>query len=207
MKERSVLLLTVLWTIALPALVSAAWVEVAAWKDPSLCEKVAKFFGDRLAPDTELIKTVDWKPVELKGLGPKTRQCSSLDRAIIDLDNSGTKDLVVKTTFCMKGGPSDSLYVFPADSSVLERTSWQDLGPLLATNDKFERTGGTYPLVSLPMERSPIPPALATMFTAHPFILDSLAYVALTDAKGEWLVIAKYLGGERFEDRCYLKAR
>ncbi|MBH0199784.1 MAG: hypothetical protein HP497_10250 [Nitrospira sp.] len=101
MKERSVLLLTVLWTIALPALVSAAWVEVAAWKDPSLCEKVAKFFGDRLAPDTELIKTVDWKPVELKGLGPKTRQCSSLDRAIIDLDNSGTKDLVVKTTFCV----------------------------------------------------------------------------------------------------------
>ncbi|MBH0199785.1 MAG: hypothetical protein HP497_10255 [Nitrospira sp.] len=78
---------------------------------------------------------------------------------------------------------------------------------MLATNDKFERTGGTYPLVSLPMERSPIPPALATMFTAHPFILDSLAYVALTDAKGEWLVIAKYLGGERFEDRCYLKAR
>jgi hypothetical protein len=206
MKERRALILTVLWTIALPALTSAAWVEVAAWKDPSLCQKVAKSFGDRLAPDTELIKTVDWKPVELKGLGPKTRQCSSLDRAIMDLDNSGTKDLVVKTTFCMKGAPSDSLDVFPADSSVLERTSWQDMGPLLATNDKFERTGGTYPLVSLPIEQSPILPALATMFTAHPFILDSVAYVALTDAKREWLVIAKYGGGQQFEDQCYLHA-
>ena len=206
MKERSALLLTVLWSISLPALVSAASIEVVAGTDLSFCLKVAKFFGDRLEPDAELVKTVDWKPVELKGQGPKTRQCSSLDRAIMDLDNSGTKDLVVKTTFCMKGAPSDSLYVFPADSAVLERTSWQDMGPLLATNDKFERTGGTYPLVSLPMERSPIPPALATMFTAHPFILDSLAYVALTDAKREWLVITKYRGGEQFEDQCYLRA-
>lgn len=207
MKERNALFLTLLWSIALPALVSAASIEVAAGRDISFCQKVVKFFGDRLAPDAELIKTVDWKPVDLKGLGPKTRQCSSLDRAIMDLDNNGTKDLVVKTTFCMKGAPSDSLYVFPADSTVLERTSWQDMGPLLATDDKFERTGGTYPLVSLPIERSPIPPALATMFTAHPFILDSLAYVALTDVKREWLVIATYGGSQQFEDQCYLRMR
>ncbi len=207
MKERSELLLAVLWSIALPSLVSAASIEVAAGRDLSFCQKVAKFFGDRLAPDAELIKTVDWKQVDLKGLGPKTRQCSSLDGAIMDLDNNGTKDLVVKTTFCMKGAPSDSLYVFPADSTVLERTSWQDMGPLLATDDKFERTGGTYPLVSLPIEQSPILPALATMFTAHPFILDSVAYVALTDVKREWLVIAKYGGGQQFEDQCYLRMR
>jgi hypothetical protein len=206
MKGRGTLCLLALWSITLPALVSAASTEVAAGTDLSFCQKVTKFFGDRLAPDTELIKTVDWKPVELKGLGPKTRRCSSLDKAIIDLDNSGTKDLVVKTTFCMKGAPSDSLYVFPADSPVLEHLSWQDMGPLLATSDKFERTGGTYPLVSLPIEQSPIPPALATMFTAQPFVLDSVAYVALTDAKREWLVIAKYRGGQQFEDQCYLHA-
>lgn len=207
MKRRGTLFITVICSIALPALVSAASVEVAGWTDLPFCQKVAAFFGDRLVPDAELVKTVDWRPVELKGQGPKTRQCSSLDRAIMDLDNSGTKDLVVKTTFCMKGAPSDSLYVFPADSAVLERTSWQDMGPLLATDDKFERTGGTYPLVSLPIERSPIPPVLATMFAAQPFVLDSMAYVALTDAKREWLVIAKYLGRERFDDQCYLKAR
>ena len=207
MKRRGTLCIAVMCSIALPALVSAASVEVAAWTDLPFCQKVAAFFGDRLEPNAELVKTVDWKPAELKGQGPKTRQCSSLDKAIMDLDNGGTKDLVVKTTFCMKGAPSDSLYVFPADSAVLERTSWQDMGPLLATDDKFERTGGTYPLVSLPIERSPIPPVLATMFAAQPFVLDSMAYVALTDAKREWLVIAKYLGRERFADQCYLQAR
>ena len=206
MKGRGRLFLTVLWAATLPALVSAASIEVAAGTNLLFCQKVAKYFGDRLALDAELVKVVDWKPVELKGQGPKTRQCSSLDRAIMDLDNSGTKDLVVKTTFCMKGAPSDSLYVFPADSSVLEQTSWQDMGPLLATEDKFERTGGTYPLVSLPIEGSPIPPALATMFSARPFILDSVAYVALTDIKREWLAIAKYRGGQQFEDQCYLRA-
>jgi hypothetical protein len=206
MKRRGIPVLALLWSITLPALVSAASVEVAAGTDLSFCQKVAAFFGDRLEPAAELVATVDWKPVELKGQGPKARQCSSLDRAIMDLDNSGTKDLVVKTTFCMKGAPSDSMYVFPADSAVLEATSWQDMGPLLATDDKFERTGGTYPLVSLPIERSPIPPALATLFTVHPFIQDSAAYVALTDAKREWLVVAKYRGGQQFEDQCYLRA-
>lgn len=207
MQGRGTLFFTMLWSFSLPTLVFAASIEVAAGTDLSFCQKVAKFFGDRLEPNAELVKTVDWKPVELKGQGSKSRQCSSLDRAIMDLDNSGTKDLVVKTTFCMKGGPSDSLYVFPADSPVLEHASWQDMGPLLATNDKFERTGGTYPLVSLPMEWSPIPPALATMFATQPFILDSVAYVALTDAKREWLVITKYRGGEQFEDQCYLRMR
>lgn len=204
MQRRSTVFLAVLWSITLPALVSAASVEVAAWKDLPFCHKVAKFFGDRLEPDAELVKTVEWKSVELKGQGPKARQCSSLDRAIIDLDNNGTKDLVVKTTFCMKGGPSDSLYIFPADSPVIEHLSWQDMGPLLATSEKFERTGGRYPLVSLTIERSAIPPALMTMFEVQPFILDSVAYVALTDAKREWLVIAKYRGGQQFEDQCYV---
>ena len=204
MQRRSTVFLAVLWSITLPALVSAASVEVAAWKDLPFCHKVAKFFGDRLEPDAELVKTVEWKSVELKGQGPKARQCSSLDRAIIDLDNNGTKDLVVKTTFCMKGGPSDSLYIFPADSPVIEHLSWQDMGPLLATPDKFERTGGRYPLISLTIERSPVPPALTTIFEVQPVILDSVAYVALTDAKREWLVIAKYRGGQQFEDQCYV---
>ena len=206
MQPRGVLYLAVLWSITLPGLVSAASVEVAAGMNLPFCQEVAKFFGERLEPAAELIKTVDWKPVDLKGQGPKTRQCSSIDRAIIDLDNSGTKDLVVRTTFCMKGAPSDSLYVFPADSSVLERSSWQDLGPLLATDDRFERTGGTYPLVSLPLEPGLTSPVLTTMFVVLPFILDSVAYVALTDTKREWLVIAKYRDGQRFEDQCYLRA-
>ncbi len=205
MKERSTIFLTVLWSITLPALVSAATVVGAASKDLPFCQKAAQLFGERLEPDAELIKTVDWKPVELKGPGPKSSRCSRLDRATLDLDNSGTKDLVVKTSFCMKGAPSDSLYMFPAHSVVLEHLSWRDMSPLLATSDKFERTGGTYPLTSLPLQGASMPPALTTMFTVQPFILDAVTYVALTDAKREWLVVANYRDNQHFEDRCYLR--
>ena len=202
-------LIGLLGLLGLPALVSAASVDVAAWKDLPFCRKVATFMGERLTPVTELSKTVEWKPVELKGHGPKTRHCSSLDQTLLDLDNDGTKDLVIKTTFCMKGAPSDSLYVFPADSHVLEQLSWQDLAPLLATRDKFERTGGSYPLTGLPMssESSKGNPALSTVFTVQPLIIENRSYVAMTDSRGTWTVIAKYLRGERFEDQCYLRTK
>jgi hypothetical protein len=189
----------------LPTFVSAASVELAAYSDKPLCEKVAKLFGERLtAPD--LSKTVEWTAVELKGEGPKVRRCSSLDKTNMDLNNDGRDDLVVKTTFCMKGVPSESFYVFPANSPVLNQLAWQDMSPLLATHDKFERTGGSYPLTSLLMDKVSPAPALSTVFTIQPFRLDGVAYVGLTDARREWMVIAKYHGGERFEDLCYLHA-
>ena len=124
----------------------------------------------------------------------------------MDLNNDGRDDVVVKTTFCMKGAPSESFYVFPANSPVLNQLGWQDMSPLLATHDKFERTGGTYPLTSLPMDTASSSPALSTVFTIQPFRLDGVAYIGLTDARREWMVIAKYWGGERFEDLCYLHA-
>lgn len=190
----------------IPTLVSAAPVELAAYSDRPLCEQVAKLFGERLNAAPELSRTVEWTAVELKGEGPKTRRCSSLDKTNMDLNNDGRDDLVVKTTFCMKGAPSESFYVFPANSPVLDQLGWQDMHPLLATQDKFERTGGTYPLASLSMDKASSSPALSTVFTIQPFRLDGVAYIGLTDARREWMVIAKYRGGERFEDLCYLHA-
>jgi len=186
--------------------------QLVASKDSKLCARVLDAFredvDDRWRPryQHEIFRQITWKPVELRGQGPKTRHCSSLDKAIVDLNNDGRLDLVVKTTFCMKGSPSDSFYMFPSDSTVLEQVNWQDLSPLLATPDKFERTGGTYPLAQLPIEeaggsRSP----LTGVLTFQPFMLDGNAYVSLTDGRGEWIVIAKYLRGERFEDQCYLR--
>ena len=183
--------------------------QLVAGLDSKLCARMLEAFREdvddrgRLRYQHEIFRQIAWKPVELRGQGPKTRHCSSLDKTIVDLDNDGQLDLVVKTTFCMKGAPSDSLYVFPADSSVLDQVSWQDLSPLLATNDKFERTGGTYPLTSLPMKAGA--PELTTLFTLHPFMLDGVTYVSLTDARREWIVVATYLRGERFEDLCYLR--
>lgn len=187
------------------SLSDAATVEVIAAKTVSICEQVAKLIGPHLTPDSELLKTVPWTPVDLSGRAPKTRHCSSLEKTLMDANNDGMSDLVVKTTFCMKGAPSDSLYVFPADSPVLDQATWQDLSPLLATPDKFERTGGTYVATSLPGDYR-TPPVLSTVFTVSPFRLEGTSYVALTDGRREWMVIARYLGGERFEDQCYLRA-
>jgi hypothetical protein len=126
---------------------------------------------------------------------------------MFDLDNNGQPDLVVKTTFCMKGSPSDSFYMFAADSAVLEQANWQDLSPLLATPDKFERTGGAYPLTQLPTEETGVSGTILTgLFTVQPFMLDGSAYVSLTDGHAEWAVIAQYRGSGRFEDLCYLHA-
>lgn len=192
--------------LMLPAFSAAASVELMGFADKPFCEKVAVLFGEYLDLHDELSKTVHWEPVKLKGQGPPTRRCSSFDRAKMDLDNDGQEDLVVKATFCMKGAPSDSLYVFPADSTVLEQANWQDMSPLLATPNKFERTGGTYPLTALRIDKAPTPPILTTSFSLQPFLIDDQSYIGLTDTTREWMVIAKYRGGERFEDLCYLRA-
>ena len=187
--------------------------QLVVGRDNKLCARVLEAFRadvddrGRLRYQHEIFRRITWKPVELKGQGPKTRHCSSLDKAMFDLNNDGQQDLVVKTRFCMKGSPSDSFYMFPADSAVLEQANWQDLSPLLTTPDKFERTGGRYPLSALPMSSvsSKELPSLSAMFTLQPFIMDEKAYVTLTDGRGEWMVIAKYLRGDRFEDACYLQ--
>ncbi len=197
----SMLLLTML-----PAFSAAASVELMGFADKPFCEKVAVLFGEHLDLNAELSKTVQWEPVKLKGQGPPTRRCSSFDRAKMDLDNDGQEDLVVKATFCMKGAPSDSLYVFSSDSTVLEQANWQDLSPLLATPNKFERTGGTYPLTVLRIDGVSSTPSLTTAFSLQPFVVEGAAYVGLTDTRREWMAIAKYRDGERFEDLCYFHA-
>ncbi len=189
-----------------PGLVAAGSVELAAFMDKPFCEKVVALFGTHLELKAELSKTVQWEPVQLKGQGPPARRCSSFDKTRMDLDNDGQENLVVKATFCPKGGPSDSLYVFPVDSPVLEQANWQDLSPLLATSHKFERTGGTYPLTALRINQASVSPTLKTSFSLAPFMFDGQAYISLTDTGREWMVIAKYRGHERFEDLCYLHA-
>lgn len=179
--------------------------EIVAAKAAPFCEAVTALFTERLDPSPDLVRSVQWTPVDLKGQGPKSRHCSSLEQAVFDVNNDGRDELVIKTTFCMKGAPSDSLYIFPADSPVLAEAQWQDLAPLLATGDKFERTGGTY-VSSLQVTEGAAPQPLAGVFRVTPFVFERAAYVAFTDARRKGMVIARYLGGERFDDECYLTA-
>ena len=186
--------------------------QLATGRDSKLCAKVLDAFREdvddrgRLRYQHEIFRQITWKPVELKGQAPKTRHCSSLDQATFDVDHDGLPDMLVKTTFCMQGSPSDSFYMFSADSAVLEQSNWQDLFPLLATPNKFERTGGTYPLTQLLAEDPGVGRApLTGVFTVQFFMLDGSAYFSLTDRRAEWIVIAQYRGGTQFEDLCYLR--
>ena len=202
--------------LAFMAIAGVVWAgdrayQFVAGRDSTFCVRVLEAFHEdvddrgRLRYQHEIFRQITWKPVELRGQGPKASRCSSLNKTMIDLNNDGQPDLVVKATFCMKGSPSDSFYMFPADSAVLELANWQDLSPLLATPDKFERTGGAYPLTELPVEETEMSRMpLTGVFTLEPFILDGRAYVSLTDGRAEWIIIAQYRGDGRFEDGCYL---
>jgi len=81
-----------------PAVTAAASVELTAFANKPFCETVARLTGDQFVFENGLSGTVEWVPVELKGEGPTVRRCSSLDKTIIDLDNNGRADLLVKTT-------------------------------------------------------------------------------------------------------------
>jgi hypothetical protein len=185
--------------------------QLAMSGDKALCAKVLDLFNASvdgnglLRYERGAFQAIGWRPLDLRGQPPKVRRCSTLEQAVFDLDNDGTDDLVVRTNFCMKGKPSDSLYVFPSDSDVLQRASWQDLNPLVSTPDKFERTGGTYPLTRFPKREAGSKPAvLNTLFALQPFRFEGHSYVSLTDASTEWVVVARYRGREQFDDLCYL---
>jgi hypothetical protein len=127
---RSVLL------IIIPLIAAVSSVDLIAVRDKPFGERVLELFqknmgsGNRINIEAGPFSRVKWEPAMIAGAAPKMRRCSSLDKASVDLDNDGIKDLVVKTTFCMKGAPSDIFYMFPADSKVLAQASWQDMAPL-----------------------------------------------------------------------------
>lgn len=204
MRRRTLSLLgTMLGAVWLGGTAAGGSVQLVMSKDQSLCETIVEVFESAVGWDRKLryeagpFKAIAWSPVELGGTPPKVRHCSILEKALFDLDNDGAPELVVRTTFCMKGAPSDSLYVFPPESKVLEQATWQDFSPLLSTPDKFERTGGTYPLAGTQ--------SLRTIFTIRPFIVNGNTYVSVTDGASEWIAVATYRKGGHFEDVCHLR--
>ncbi len=142
--------------------------------------------------------------MKLRGQAPRDGRCSTLEQARFDLDHDGREDLVIRSCFCMRGLPSDNLYVFLSDGAVLEQATRQDLSPLPATAEKFERTGGISRLKELLAEdvrRNAAPPA--GIFTLRPFIIDQISHVSLTEIRRAWIVVAKYQQRGRLQDLCY----
>ena len=187
----------------------AAGYDLLMSREERLCRQVGDAlisFSNRPAgfrPDDDQIHLLTWQPVQLGGDAPKTTVCSELQQALVDLNNDGRQDLVIRSRFCMKGKPSDSLYMFPEDSAVLQQATWQDLTPLHATQDKFERTGGAYPLREGAAGGDSA--SLRNLFTIELFVLEGRMYVSLTSPPYQDVVIASYQGGDSFRDLCYLR--
>lgn len=198
-----------LWTLLSGGFAWAAGYDLLMSREERLCRQVGEALiplsdgSVGFRPDDERIRPLAWQPVQLGGDAPKTTRCSELQQALVDLNNDGRQDLVIRTRFCMKGKPSDSLYLFPEDSPVLQQATWQDLAPLHATPDKFERTGGTYLLQV--GEAGGASAVLRTLFAIESFVMDGRAYVSLTSPPYRYVVIASYQGGDSFRDLCYLR--
>ncbi|GKS57867.1 hypothetical protein YTPLAS18_13940 [Nitrospira sp.] len=177
--------------------------------DHHLCARLAgaldtaQLIRGRLHFSAGEVASVDWSPVKLKGDGPKETVCSTFEQARVDLRRNGTTDLVIRSSFCMKRRPSDSLYVFPAESDVLARATWQELGPLHETQIKVEHTGGSYSLNQLQDSEQTV--ELREVFSLNVVQVEEQALIALTAPPFEWIVVARLRGAGPLEDVCYLR--
>ncbi len=189
--------------------------KVVMSKNKALCRGMLKLFNQDMKEQGfirydqhEAFRQVSWEPVELAGPKPMVKYCSLLQKTIVDLNNDGKRELVVKTSFCLRSQTSDSLYIFPADSNVLEKASWGDMKLLFDTPNKFHRTGDVYSLTELNLasnERGH--EAIGGVFIIQPFLWGNVAYISMTDLHQEWIVIAKYLQGEELQDICYFRGK
>ncbi len=188
---------------------AAAGMIVGQAVDASLCATLASALDaaslaeGRLRFASDVIQPALWRPVTLAGDAPKSTNCSRFEQAQVDLGGDGHPDLVIRSRFCMRGKPSDSLYVFPAGSDVLTRMTWQNLAPLHETNDKIERTGGRYVMAGVSAKLGPA--ALNDVYTMEVVSLEGKAYVAMSAPPFEWLVLARFKGQGTLEDVCVLR--
>lgn len=195
--------------VMLPGVVAAAGMVVGQAVDASLCATLASaldaaaFSEGRFRFASDAVRPAPWRPVTLAGDAPISTKCSLFEQAQVDLGGDGRPDLVVRSRFCMRGKPSDSLYVFRAGSEVLTRMTWQNLAPLHETDDKIERTGGRYVMAGVPATFGPA--VLNEVYAMDVLSLEGKAYVAMSAPPFEWFVLARFKGQGTLEDVCVLR--
>lgn len=200
--------------------VSIAWAGKEAYKlvmstDKNLCENVFAIlnadiarYGKLRIEEHEAFQKISWTPVQLSGNQPAYfRYCSELQRAVFDIDNNGADDLVVLSSSCLRGEPIDSLYIFPKDSDVLIKATWQDMRPIFETAEKFDGLGEPYLLKELTSgQKQEEIASIGGLTKIKPFSWSNAFYVLITDLyPSEWVGIAKYMGKGKFQDICYFQ--
>lgn len=170
---------------------------------------------------------VSWEPIEIPHNG-STDQVP--EKALLDINNDGKKELVVKDSGFMHSLITDRLFIFPPSSDVLStlRSGPGGLGPLYSTPNKLDFVERGYALKDLPIPiRKQLLKALKKQLSEplrkgllkeenlvpastggpgsvlQPFVWKNTAYIIVTNLHQEWIAISKYISGSTLEDICY----
>jgi len=174
-----------------------AWAGNAAYKlvmskDKELCTSMLKLFNEDMKKygeirydQHEVFTRVSWQSVEVEeDKGSFFPYCSAVQKAKVDVNNDGQDEWVIKWSACLKGQPIDHIYVFPSNTEWIQRPTWANLSLLGDAPNKFDGYGTNL----------------------EPFIWGKTVFISMTSVyDSTWIVIAKYLHGEEFQDICNFK--
>lgn len=197
------------WSVVFLGLALAGSWSLPFADDQALCSAIAQALDEsalaegRVRFDGPNVHSVEWQPVTVAGDGPKTVRCAAFEQAVAAIGPEGAAAKVIRSRFCMKGAPSDSLYLFPVDSDVLSRVTWQDLSPLHEAPNAFERTGGTYRLFHLPLEEGRV--ELQTLFAMDVLNVSGRDLVAISAPPFTWVVVGVPARQGALREQCYLR--
>jgi len=230
--KRLILLLLGIILLAGVGAASADPYKLVMSKEKELCSGVLKLFnadmkkyGEIRYEQHEVFSQVHWEPVDIGEEGP-ARGCSIILKSLLDINNDGKEDLVIRSRGCLRSQLTDSIYVFPPDSDVISKLKPGKGGlAALDTVNKIELSGHGYDLKKLPKSmkekvlkdiRGQLPesqkgidlkPGIGGVLVLQPFVWGKTTYTSMTDLHQEWIVIVKYLQGETLEDRCYFHGK
>ncbi len=171
---------------------------------PSMCKAILKIYNEDMASSGrinygkhEMFTRIHWQEIEMPERG-STHGCERYSKATFDMDNDGGADLVIKRSACFRSNPSDSLFVYPAESNVLSIEKGRRV-PLADTQKQFDTRAYTLSRVSGQSQK----PIIGGIFVLEPFIWEKAAYLSITDMHQEWIAIATYGGNGAWKDVCY----
>lgn len=142
--------------------------------------------------------------LQYSGLGFVHTEYGGVQSAIFDINNDETDELVVKKYRAVgKMGMefSSEIYIYPKGSTVIEdyqgRKPWEEFD--YATPNRISLS--EYRLTALPSPH----PVLEGPIYVGPFRFGGSIFVSLTSIYESWIVISKYMGGDKLQDICYFR--
>ncbi len=207
--------MAILCVLVLFATVGVAWAGKEAYRmvmseDKRFCQHMLAIFNGDLKKYGALLyekhkEFIVWEPVDT-GEVKIDKYCSQTLKQTFDINNDGTDELVIRTRSCYQSQLTDSLYIFPLNSNIVELLKAATPHAFGATSDGLWAM--TYELKKMPGVKSgALFPGIHTIITLEPLKFGQTFYVSMTDLRQEFIVIAKYLRGEELEHVFYFRGK